>query len=87
MQLDQWDDDVRDRYNPNRTPEQFRQYTDDTPPVVREFYRENHAKQTLDFVLGKEREYGALNHGRMGLWEAMEKLDALVDDSDPDTSL
>ena len=54
---------------------------------MREFYRENHAKQTLDFVLAEEREYGPLSHARMGLWEAMEKLDALVDDSDPDTSL
>ncbi len=87
MNLDQWDDDVRDRYDPNRKKDEFRQFTDETPSVVRDFYRENHSKQTLDFVLAKEREYGSLNHGRMGLWEAMEKLDSLVDDSDPDTSL
>jgi inositol oxygenase len=82
-----WDQDVRERYDPNRSKEQFRQYNDSTPPVVREFYRENHKNQTLDFVLSREREYGPLNRGRMGIWEAMEKLDALVDDSDPDTSL
>ena len=35
----------------------------------------------------KKREYGALNHRRMGIWEAMEFLNTLVDDSDPDTSL
>ena len=69
MQLDQWDDSVRDRYNPNKTKEEFRQYSDGTPPVVREFYRENHAKQTLDFVLSKEREYGGLNHALMGICE------------------
>jgi inositol oxygenase len=87
VQLVDWDKDVQDRYDPNRKKEEFRHYTDETPSVVRDFYRENHAKQTLDFVLGKEREYGSLNHGRMGIWEAMEKLDTLVDDSDPDTSL
>ncbi|HVW83588.1 MAG TPA: inositol oxygenase family protein [Bryobacteraceae bacterium] len=85
--LDQWDDDVRDRYDPNRSKDQFRQYNDDTPPVVREFYLQNHANQTLDFVLSKEREYASLDRGEMGIWEAMEKLNTLVDDSDPDTSL
>ena len=87
MTIVDWDQDVRERYDPNRTKDQFRQYNDSTPPVVREFYRENHQNQTLGFVLAKEREYGSLNHGRMGIWEAMERLDALVDDSDPDTSL
>ena len=87
MTLDTWDEDVRERYDPNRTKDQFRQYNDDTPAVVREFYRQNHARQTLGFVLAKQREYGSLNHAEMGIWEAMEKLDTLVDDSDPDTSL
>jgi inositol oxygenase len=82
-----WDRDVRERYDPNRPKEQFRQYNDNTPPVVREFYRQNHASQTLDFVLAKEREYGGLERAEMGIAEAMEKLNTLVDDSDPDTSL
>lgn len=85
--LDQWDDAVRDRYDPNKGKEEFRQYDDKTPPVVREFYRQNHQHQTLDFVLSREREFGPLNRGEMGIWEAMEKLNTLVDDSDPDTSL
>src|SRR5689334_1635079 len=85
--LEQWDDHVRDRYDPDRKKEDFRRYDDTTPPGVREFYRENHANQTLDFVLRKERAYGPLTHGEMGIWEAMEKLNTLVDDSDPDTSL
>jgi inositol oxygenase len=85
--LDQWDDAVRDRYDPNKKQEEFRQYDDKTPPVVREFYRQNHEGQTLDSVLRREREFGALTRGEMGIWEAMERLDTLVDDSDPDTSL
>jgi len=85
--LDQWDDSVRDRYDPNRKQEDFRQYDDKTPPVVREFYRQNHEGQTLEFVLGREAKYGGLNQSEMGVWEAMDRLNTLVDDSDPDTSL
>lgn len=85
--LDQWDDSVRDRYDPNRKQEEFRQYDDNTPAVVREFYRQNHEFQTLQFVLSREAKYGGLNQGEMGIWEAMDKLNTLVDDSDPDTSL
>jgi len=85
--LEQWDDAVRDRYDPNKKQEEFRQYNDTTPPVVREFYRENHQKQTRDFVLAKQREYGTLDRAEMGIWEAMEHLNTLVDDSDPDTDL
>ena len=54
---------------------------------VREFYRLNHRFQTLDFVKAKRRQYLGLNHRMMGIWEAMEFLNTLVDDSDPDTSL
>lgn len=85
--LGQWDDAVKQRYNPNRKPDEFRQHTDDAPAVVREFYRLNHTGQTVDFVRGKKREYLPLRRKTMGIWEAMEYLDTLVDDSDPDTDL
>ncbi len=85
--MSQWDDFVEDRYRPDRKPDEFRNFSADAPLVVQEFYRQNHAWQTRDFVLGKKREYGALNHRRMGIWEAMEFLNTLVDDSDPDTNL
>lgn len=85
--LEQWDDFVKDRYDPNRPKEQFRQFTDDAPTGVREFYRLNHQFQTVDFVRSKQREYGALQKGEMGIWEALDFLNTLVDDSDPDTDL
>jgi inositol oxygenase len=85
--LEQWDDAVRDRYDPDKKKEEFRVYDDKTPPVVVEFYRQNHQFQTLDSVLGREAKFGGLTRGQMGIWEAMEKLNTLVDDSDPDTSL
>lgn len=85
--VEQWDDFVKARYRADRKKEEFRVFDESSPQVVKDFYRENHARQTLDFVLAKQAEYTPLNKGRMGIWEAMEKLEALVDDSDPDTDL
>jgi inositol oxygenase len=85
--LDRWDDFVQSRYAPGRPQTEFRNYSESAPPGVRDFYRLNHANQTLEFVLGKKREYLSLRRRKMGIWEAMEFLNTLVDDSDPDTDL
>jgi len=70
-----------------KTPEAFRDYRAEARPSVKEFYRLNHERQTLAFVLAKKREYLSLDRRRMGIWKAMEFLNTLVDDSDPDTDL
>ncbi len=85
--LEEWDDFVKTRYQENKSQEEFRNYRADANPTVENFYRENHAKQTLDFVLFKKAEYTPLKKGRMSVWSAMEYLNTLVDDSDPDTDL
>jgi len=85
--LDQWDDDVRARYRADRKKDEFRVYDDTTPKVVREFYQQNHALQTLEFARAKRAEYEPLVKAEMSVWEAMERLNELVDDSDPDTDL
>jgi inositol oxygenase len=85
--LEEWDDFVKTRYQENKSQEEFRNYRADANPTVENFYRENHAKQTLDFVLFKKAEYAPLKKGRMSVWSAMEYLNTLVDDSDPDTDL
>lgn len=84
---DQWDDEVRARYDPNRKQDEFRNYGQGVPPVVREFYRLNHTNQTLDFVKSKREQWLGLNHLHVGIWDMMERLNTLVDDSDPDTDL
>ena len=66
--------------------EGYRDYTN-AEDRVRNFYRLNHRHQTLEFARSKSEEYAALGKRRMGIWEACEYLDTLVDDSDPDTSL
>jgi len=85
--LEQWDDFVKSRYRPEKQKEEFRDYRSGANPKVEEFYRQNHRFQTLDFVLAKKAEYGSLSKRRMGIWEALEYLNTLVDDSDPDTDL
>ncbi len=100
--LDEWEDFLKRRYpetagreeaerltaaNPHKKKEEFRNYRAEARPTVKEFYRLNHTYQTRDFVKQKKREYLGLNHRRMGVWEAMEYLNQLVDDSDPDTDL
>ncbi len=85
--LEQWDDFVKDRYDPNRAEQGFRQFTPEAPSVVREFYRLNHTNQTRAFVQQKKKQYLARAQRSMGIWEALEYLNTLVDDSDPDTDL
>lgn len=87
--LDDWDDDVRRRYHAEESKKaaQFRDYGDGVRPAVREFYRLNHQRQTVDFVQAVRQKYLPLRTRRMGIWEAMEYLNQLVDDSDPDIEL
>jgi inositol oxygenase len=88
--LDDWEESLAARYPADaagKPREAFRDYRAEARPSVKEFYRQNHRQQTLAFVLAKKREYLPLARRRMGVWEAMEFLNSLVDDSDPDTSL
>jgi inositol oxygenase len=85
--LDQWDEFLEGRYQEGKSESEFRQYDAQANPGVSEFYRLNHQFQTVDYVLGKEKEYFGLNKGKKTIWEAAEFLNTLVDDSDPDTDL
>ncbi len=73
--------------DPNKQEAEFRNYEAAARPSVKEFYRLNHSLQTVDFVQSKRNEFLPLRRTRMGIWEAMEFLNTLVDDSDPDTDL
>ena len=90
--LDDWEDDLLRRYPRDPEPdngkpaEEFRSY-DDAPEHVKEFYRLNHLQQTVEINRQKREEFLRFDKRRMGIWEAMEFLNTLVDDSDPDTSL
>ena len=85
--LDEWESFLLDRYPQPGQKSTFREYGQNVRPGVREFYRLNHTHQTVDFVRAKKREFLPRSRRRMGIWEAMEYLNTLVDDSDPDTEL
>ncbi len=98
--LDEWEDDLLARYpqpgssgtsqlsqNVNQQVDKFRDYAAEARPSVREFYRLNHRNQTVDFVRAKHAQYLSLSRCEMGIWDAMEYLNQLVDDSDPDIDL
>ena len=81
--MDEWEDDLLERY-PTKD-HVFRDYASEVRPTVKEFYRLNHTYQTHEFVKAKKEQYCTLNTRKMSVWEAMEFLNTLVDDSDPDT--
>lgn len=90
--VDDWENDLLSRYpDPEETAkekEEFRNYVDsDRVDGVREFYRINHELQTYDFVCKKEEEFLKFDKREMSLWNAVDFLNTLVDDSDPDIDL
>ena len=87
--LDEWEDDLLTRYpDPeHKTKDAFRNYDTPVRDSVREFYKLNHRYQTYDFVQQKRAEFLAFNKKEMSVWSAMEFLNTLVDDSDPDIEL
>ena len=57
--MDDWEDDLLRRYPEGENlgqAEDFRDYEAETRPCVREFYRLNHHKQTLQFAREKKAE-------------------------------
>ena len=99
--LEEWEDFLKERYpepgtaparpfqatDPNKKRDEFRNYEADARPSVREFYRQNHRQQTYEFAQANRKEFLTLNRRQMGVWEAAEYLNTLIDDSDPDTDL
>ena len=71
----------------NKQKEEFRNYDAEARDSVKEFYRLNHRYQCVDFVKQKHEEYLSLQRGKKSIWDGLEYLNTLVDDSDPDTDL
>ena len=72
---------------PSLDDHNYRNYSATTPQHVRDFYRDNHRFQTVEF--GESQRNKFLNHSyaKMGIWEALELLNTVIDKSDPDTDL
>ena len=65
----------------------FRDYGESTRHGVREFYAENHRRQTVAFVREARARFLPPRQRQMTIWQAMECLNELVDGSDPDLEL
>ncbi|KAL1890876.1 hypothetical protein Sste5346_008017 [Sporothrix stenoceras] len=76
------------KFDQEKDKTQFRQY-DDACDRVKNFYREQHEKQTVAYNLKARARYHSASRKReaMTIWEAIEKLNTLIDESDPDTEL
>jgi len=90
--VDDWEEDLINRYpdpnEPVKEKEEFRNYVDsERVETVKEFYKINHTYQTYDFVCEKEKEFLKFDKKELNLWEAVDFLNTLVDDSDPDIDL
>ncbi|KAJ6453790.1 DUF706-domain-containing protein [Mycena sanguinolenta] len=79
-----WDDPSK--FDEGKDKTQFRQY-EEACDRVKKFYQEQHEKQTMEFNIKMRVNMRKNVRARMGIWEAMEKLNTLVDESDPDTEL
>jgi inositol oxygenase len=80
-------------YNPafqdvKKKPESFRNFGDGPrQEYVQNFYKKMNSSQSYEFVEKQRAKYLNLNHAEMTVWEVIEWLDTLVDESDPDTDL
>ena len=89
--IDDWEDDILKRYpekTTDKTKKEFRDYQNSNrAKTVREFYKLNHQYQSFEFVSKKEDRFLKFNERKMSIWDAVEFLNTLVDDSDPDIEL
>jgi inositol oxygenase len=84
--IEEWDEFVRRRYQPDRQQADFRDFSQATEGV-RELYRQNHRYQTLETVNQKHEDLKPGSGESLSMWETLDRLNTLVDDSDPDTDL
>jgi inositol oxygenase len=88
--LHAWEEFIEEQVYPEpgaKAKDDYRNYDNPARDTVREFYKQNHHGQTFDFVSQKRDTYLKLNHRRMSIFEALDYLNTLVDDSDPDIEL
>ena len=74
------------KFDSEKDKTKFRQY-EDACDRVKNFYHEQHTKQTVAYNLKARNDFKHQTRAEMSIWEAMERLNTLIDESDPDTSL
>ncbi|KAI2605679.1 DUF706-domain-containing protein [Hypoxylon fragiforme] len=78
--------DDQSAFDSEKDKANFRQY-EEACDRVKNFYREQHTKQTVAYNLKARNHFKTRPREEMTVWQAIEKLNTLIDESDPDTSL
>ncbi|KAI1822148.1 DUF706-domain-containing protein [Xylaria intraflava] len=76
----------KSKFDDEKEKTKFRQF-EDACDSVKKFYKEQHTKQTVAYNLKVRNNFRFQKREEMTIWEAMEKLNTLIDESDPDTNL
>ena len=74
------------QFDASKDKTQFRQY-ESASDRVKNFYLEQHTKQTVAYNLKARNAFQNKTRAEMSIWAAMERLNTLIDESDPDTEL
>lgn len=69
----------------------FRRYSEDEEDYIQQRVKRTyylmHQNQTVDFVRNRMAKWKKFNHAELTIMEALEKLNSLIDESDPDNDL
>ncbi|KAI2796159.1 hypothetical protein BLOT_015971 [Blomia tropicalis] len=75
----------------HKAPEKYRIYTTNQDDYIQkrvfDTYKAMHTNQTMNFALDRLKAWTRFDKAEMGIMEALEKLNSLVDESDPDVDL
>lgn len=85
-EMKQWMDNSRSTLMKGIDPDQFRRY-ELALDRVKDFYRQQHEKQTVAYNIQARINFKTKVRDRMSVWDALIKLNKLLDESDPDTEL
>ncbi|KAH9885183.1 DUF706-domain-containing protein [Xylariomycetidae sp. FL2044] len=77
---------TKSKFDAEKDQTQFRQY-EEACDRVKNFYKEQHTKQTVAYNLKVRNHLKTRPKEEMTVWEAIEKLNTMIDESDPDTSV
>lgn len=85
-EMKQWMDNSRSTLMKGIDPDQFRRY-ELALDRVKDFYQQQHEKQTVAYNIQARINFKTKVRDRMSVWDALIKLNKLLDESDPDTEL
>ncbi|KAH9224116.1 inositol oxygenase [Leptodontidium sp. 2 PMI_412] len=78
--------DEKSRFDLEKDKTQFRNYLKSNERVYG-LYTTQHEKQTVAYNIAVREKFRTTTRAEMSVWEAMEKLNTFIDESDPDTDL